>query len=155
MTRRKFFGSYYHSLIKHSPEQYRILSGRLANTEKEQGTFHFIKVVINLSSNHHPSNFTANSIIRMQAKNILNEGLHHESKESALKEAYQSIKSTLKNTVIPCIWIEKYKYQYQCLLESQSDYILDNMHLWKETDDRIEFFDISNAPKTTMQLAHL
>ena len=54
MTRRKFFGSYYHSLIKHSPEQYRILSGRLANTEKEEATFNFIKVVNNLTSNHHP-----------------------------------------------------------------------------------------------------
>ena len=90
----------------------------------------------------------------MQAKNILNEGLHDESKESALNEAYQSIKSTLKNTVIPYIWIKKYKYQYQCLLESQADYILDNVRWWKETDDGIEFFDISNAPKTTMQLAH-
>ena len=28
------------------------------------------------------------------------------------------------------------------------------MRWWKETDERIEFSDISNAPKTTMQLAH-
>ena len=106
MTRRKFFGSYYHSLIKHSPEQYIILSGRLANTEKKEATFNFIKAVTNLISNHHPSNIIANAIIRMQVKNILNERLHHESKESALNEAYQSIKSTLKNTVIPYIWIK-------------------------------------------------
>ena len=151
---RKFFGSYYHSLIKHSPEQYRILSGRLANTEKEEATFNFIKVVNNLTSNHHLSNIIANAIIRMQAKSILNKGLHHESKESTLNEAHQSIKSTLKNTEIPYIWIKKYKYQYQCLLESQADYILDNVRWWKETDDGIEFSDISNAPKTTMQLAH-
>ena len=49
---------------------------------------------------------------------------------------------------------KKYKYQYQCLLESQADYILDNAHWWKETNYGIEFFDISNAPKSTMQLAH-
>ena len=139
VTRTRFFsGSYYHFLVKYSPEQYRILSGGLANTEKVEATFNFIKVVTNLTSNHHPSNIIANAIIRMQAKNILNEGLHHESKESALNEAYQSIKSTLKNTVIPYIWIKKnYKYQYQCLLESQADYILDNMRWWKETDDGI------------------
>ena len=154
MTRRMFFGSYYHSVIKHSPEQYRTFSGRLANTEKEEATFNFIKLVTNLTSSQHPSNIIANAIIRMQAKNILNEGLHHESKESPLNEAYQSIKSTLKKTVIPYIWTKKYKYQYQCLLEFQADYILDNVRWWKETDDGIEFFDVSNAPKTTMQLAH-
>ena len=104
---RFFFGSYYHFLVKYSPEQYRILSGGLANTEKVEATFNFIKVVTNLTSNHHPSNIIANAIIRMQAKNILNDGLHHESKESALNEAYQSIKSRLKNTVIPYIWIKK------------------------------------------------
>ena len=153
MTRRKFFGCYYHSLIKHSPEQYRILSGRLANTEREEATFNFMKVVTNLTSNHHPSNIIANAIIRMQAKNILNEGLADESKESALNKVYQSVKSTSKNTVIPYNWIKKYKYQYQCVIESQADCILDNERWWKETDDGIEFFDISNAPKT-MQLAH-
>ena len=76
-------------------------------TRTVEATFNFIKVVTNLTSNHHPSNIIANAIIRMQAKNILNEGLHHESKESALNEAYQSIKSRLKNTVIPYIWIKK------------------------------------------------
>ena len=41
MTSRRFFGSYYHSLVKHSPEQYRMFPGRLANTEKEEATFNF------------------------------------------------------------------------------------------------------------------
>ena len=72
-------------------------------------------------------------------KNILNEGLHDESKESALNKVYQSIKSTLKNTETPYNPLKIYKYQYQWLTEFQADYILDNVRWWKETDYGIEF----------------
>ena len=47
--------------MKHSPEQYRILSGRLANTEKEEATFNFIKKATKLTANHHPANVIANA----------------------------------------------------------------------------------------------
>ena len=36
LTSRKFFGSYYHSIIHHSPMQYRLFSGRTSNTEKKK-----------------------------------------------------------------------------------------------------------------------
>ena len=36
MSERKFYGIYYHSLIRHSAEQYRLFSGRSSNTEKEE-----------------------------------------------------------------------------------------------------------------------
>ena len=90
----------------------------------------------------------------MQAKNILNEGLHHESKESTLNEPIPIHKIYTEEYSNTIYLDKKYKYQYQCLLESQADYILDNAHWWKETNYGIEFFDISNAPKSTMQLAH-
>ena len=112
------FGSYYHSLVKHSPGQYRIFSGRLANTEKEEATFNFIKKATNLASNHHPANVIANAMVRMETRRITMDG-HSETEktESKLTTIYQPIKSVLKNSIIRYTWIRKYKYQYQCLLQ--------------------------------------
>ena len=88
----------------------------------------------------------------MQAKNILNEGHPYKSTESALNKVYQSVKSTLKNTVIPYNWIKKYKHQYQCLIESQADYILDNEHWWKELMMTLNFFILAMLLKKQCNL---
>ena len=68
LTSRKFFGSYYHSLFIHAPQQYRLVSGRTSNTENEEATFNAIKVATNLTSNHYPPNVIVNALIRLQAK---------------------------------------------------------------------------------------
>ena len=44
LTARKCFGSYFHSLVRHSTLQYRIVSGRTANTEKKEATFNSLKI---------------------------------------------------------------------------------------------------------------
>ena len=52
MSERKFYGIYYHGLIRHSAEQYRLFSGRSSNTEKEATVFNTLKKFTNLTSNH-------------------------------------------------------------------------------------------------------
>ena len=64
LTSRKFFGSYYHSLMRHAPLQYRIISGRSVNTEKEEATFSTLKKFAKLTSNHH-SNQVSLNILKM------------------------------------------------------------------------------------------
>ena len=59
------------SLIVHACQQYCIISGRTANTEKEEAMFTTIKNNTNLTSNHHPDNIISNVIIRYQAKKKL------------------------------------------------------------------------------------
>ena len=71
---RKYFDLYYHSLIRHSCEQYQVLSGRSANTEKEEATFNTLKTFTSLTSNHHPQNVIFNSLARLQANRILAAG---------------------------------------------------------------------------------
>ena len=141
--------------MKHSPEQYRLFPGRLANTDKDEATFNFIKKATNLASNHHPANVIANAMIRMEARKIIMD-CHSEIEktESKLTTIYQPIKSTLKNTIIPYIWIRKYKYQYQCLPQSQADFLSDEVCGWRELEDGIEFLDISNCPNSKKQLSH-
>ena len=97
LTSRKFFGSYYHSLIKHAPEQYRLFSGRTSNTEKEEATFKSIKMFINLSSNHHPNNVLINPLIRLRCR----ESLHNTQlkQDSRLTNLYSEIKKSLNKTL--------------------------------------------------------
>ena len=60
----------------------KFATGRIGNTEKEEVKLNFIKVIKNPFSNHHSSNIIANTIIQMQAKDIPNEVLRNDSKES-------------------------------------------------------------------------
>ena len=54
ITTEKLYGKYYHALIAHSADQYRIVSGRCANAEKEEATFSKIKSITNNTSNKWP-----------------------------------------------------------------------------------------------------
>ena len=81
LTKRKMLVSYYHSLTRHSVEQYRLFSGQTTNTEHEEATFNELKRATNLSSNHHPDNIILNDIIRSQARKMvdLNENKNKDS----------------------------------------------------------------------------
>ena len=82
LTARTFFGSYFHSFVHHSALQYRIVSGRTANTEKEDATFNSLKTFTNITSNHHSDNTVTNALIRTQAK----EQLHKQPLKSSTDE---------------------------------------------------------------------
>ena len=135
-------------------EQYRLFSGRSSNTEKEEAQFNALKTFTNLTSNHHPKNVIFNSIIHLQAKQVLNEGEndYHEEDLTFLK-LYQPIKATLSDSLIPFEWSEKHATCYQVLLQQISDYLLCDIKCWQETDDGVPFFDI-NQPKLDVKLHH-
>ena len=46
LTNHNFFGSYYHSLIRHSSHHYRIISVQSINTESEEATFNSHKFLL-------------------------------------------------------------------------------------------------------------
>ena len=134
MSERKFYGIYYHSLIRHSAEQYRLFSGRSSNTEKEEAVFNTLKKFTNLTSNHHPDNMIYNALVRIQAHQILT--ANEEDKErndETFAKLYQPIKQNLSNTIISFEWIEKHNSCYQALLEQIADYLICDTKCWKET----------------------
>ena len=91
LTSRKFFGFYYHSLIKHAPEKCSLFSGRSSDTEKGEGTFKSIKMFNNLSSNHDPNNNDLiNALIRLQCRETLQKTQLRQ--ESRLTNLYSEIK---------------------------------------------------------------
>ena len=96
LTRRKFFGSYHHSLIRHCPQQYRVISGQTPNTESEEATFNNLKTFTNLTSNHYPDHIVLNALIQTHAKEALTpHGLKNFKEEKVFKNLYLPIKKCL------------------------------------------------------------
>ena len=154
LTSCKFFGSYYHSLVKHAPEQYGLFSGGISNTKKEEATFKSIKLFTNLTSNHHPNNILINALIRLECRDLLN-NYPLSKQESKITNLYVEIKKNLKNTFFTFKWIEKYKRQHECFLKSIADYLLDSGIWWNKNKDGVEFFDNGPVPEnTSMTLTH-
>ena len=101
LTPRKFFGVYLHATMNHAGLQYRIVSGRSANTEKEGTMFTSTKTDTKLTLNFHCNQLVSNIIIRLQAREILNYGnIANQYKNSHLHEIYRPIKVTLRNSII-------------------------------------------------------
>ena len=82
LTARKFFGSYFLSLVHHRALQHRVVSGHTANSEKEESTFNSLKTFTNITSNHHSDQVVTNALIRTQVK----EELHQQPLKSSADE---------------------------------------------------------------------
>ena len=101
LTSQNLFGVYLHAIMKHAGLQYRIVSGRSANTEKEGTMFTSTKTDTKLTLNFHCNQLVSNIIIRLQAREILNYGnIANQYKNSHLHEIYRPIKVTLRNSII-------------------------------------------------------
>ena len=95
MTEQKFYGTYYHSLTRHSGEKYPVFSGESRNTEKEEAVFQTLKKFTNLTSNHHPENVIYNALIRTQAAEQLKRNDQESEKdENTFAPLYEPIKDT-------------------------------------------------------------
>ena len=156
LTQRKFFGVYYHSLMIHAREQYRILSGRTANTEREEAMFTDIKNFANETSNHQSENIISNAVIRYQAKRKLEGVTSITNTASYVNRLYEPISKEHKNTTIPFAWITQFSSEYQTHLECISDYLLDKVNWWEETKTCVMFYDVDNCrnEESTLQLHH-
>ena len=118
----------------------------------EEATFNAIKVPTNLTFNQHPPNVIVNVLIRLQAKDRLNENQLTPEKESKLNNMFSTIKQRFKNTIISFDWVKKYRRQYQCLLKSQAEYLTDNGKWWRESRESTEFFDLNESPTSSKLL---
>ena len=142
-TARKFFGSYYHSIIKHSPFQYRLSSGHTSNTENEESEFNSMKMFTNLASSHHSGNITANALVRIQTKEKLNDGKAESNyKDAIFNKLFEPIEKLQANAIISFQIIKSYPKDYQSFLENIADFQLDANIWWKEVKDGVMFQDM-------------
>ena len=131
LSPKKLFISYCHSVIRHSCQQYRIISGRLANTEKEKATFNSLKAFAKLPSNHHNDNILLNSLTRLQSKGKLNSSYSNtNSMETKFSAFYAPLEKVQQNVSIPFSFRKRYCCDYQALLESIADYLIESEGFW-------------------------
>ena len=67
------YGKYYHVIISHATDQYKIINGRSSNTESDERYFHTIIDISDNISNHHPDNTISNAFIRWQMRKDFHE----------------------------------------------------------------------------------
>ena len=89
-------------------------------------------------------------MILLLAREILNnDNVDNKYKNSYIHEIYRPInvthQVTLRNLIISFGWIKKYINEYQCLLEQQADFLLDDSFWWSETDQGVTFLDYSET----------
>ena len=143
LSRRKFFGKYYHAIIAHASDQYRIINGRSSNTENEERCFNFIKTVSKGTSNHHPDNIISNAFIRSQVRKEMEDSNTIMVTESLISSSYNNIRLNLENSVISFDIIEKYPWEYQALLEKIADFLQYEGLFWHEVENGVRFSDIT------------
>ena len=109
VTARKIFGSCFHPLVRCSALQYRIVSGRTANTEKEETRFNSLTTFTNITSNDHSDQVVTNALIRTPAKEQLQQQPpKSRADEKIFKNLYLPLNELLNHTIIPFTWMKKY-----------------------------------------------
>ena len=140
----------------HSREQYRIESGRTANTEREEAMFTNIKLFSNETTNHQPENILSNAVIRYKAKRKLEDIASVKNTASYVNRLYEPIWKVHKNTTIPFACITQFSSEYRIHLECISDYLLHKVSWLEEIKIGVLFYDAHNCrnEESTLQLHH-
>ena len=99
LTAKICVGVYYHYLITHDREHYRIVSGYSGNFEREKVLFTRMKNNTNQTSSHHPNDIIFNISIRHQAKIKIDNFTIVERKKSYIHNIYKVIKNTHKKLI--------------------------------------------------------
>ena len=96
-----------------------------------------------LTSNYHPENLVTNAIVRAQAQKSFSSSGKLLRKESYIHNYYKPLQKTQKNTLISFQWIRTFPHQYQHFLERLSDFLLDGENWWSETNEGVDFADVT------------
>ena len=138
LTKRKLFGQYYHAIVKHAPDQYRIISGMSSNTESEERQFNFFKQITKSTSNHHPNHVILNAIKRLQVKEKVYEDSSISQQESKISKLSAKVAEQHNFYFFSFSYIEKNPWEYQSYLERIADFLLEG-NAWEEQSGGIKF----------------
>lgn len=134
VTLRKFYGKYFHDIIKHCPLQQRLICGYSANAEDEERFFNQVKGITDQTSNMKNEQILSNLFIRIQAENLSREKMP--SNENEISKLWKCIRKE-ENTVFPNEIITKYPRYWQAHLESISDYVVLGEGVWWSFDQKM------------------
>ena len=99
-----------------------------------------IFMAYNLTSNHRPSKVIYNTLVCIEAHQILTANKKdREKNDERFAKLYQSIKKNLSNTIISFKQIRNYYGYYQALLEQIDEYLICDTKCCKENSDGYSF----------------
>ena len=153
LTRRKFYGKYFHGLIAHSPFQYRLISGAAINVEDKERVFNTIKSITNSTSSWHPGHVIGNAIIQMhvEKKMALHDDEVHVNQMKEVSCLY-AIMDKFPNSFFPYDVITPYSREWQAHLERIPDFLLYGEDVWWKQDTKdITFLDSHEEPNHRME----
>ena len=143
ISQRKMFGTYFHSLMCHSAQLYRIINLRSLNAEHQERTFNQLNSISQQTSNRHPQHVIDNAIIRIQAEKGVN-GLMRDVTRAQESEV-SKLASTWQhpgNTTFTSAYIDSHSLLFQAHLERICEFLLPGHGVWwKYTATGIEFLD--------------
>ena len=148
LTRRKFYGRYFHSLTVHAPIVYRVISLSSIHTEEEERTFSTVNSIANNTCSRRHDEIITPTLIRLQAekkKKAFEAGSSYQSSFSRQNSDISKLADTFtppENTIIPHFILLKYPNEYQAHLERISNFLLPGEDVWWSRDIRgVEFHD--------------
>lgn len=150
----KFYGKYFHALTRHATDYYRIVPGSTILTEKEERSFTRLKSITNTSSNRHAQHVINNIFVRIGVSDKRDKKITSQRLENKISKAFQNLQRTPTNTIVSFQTIKKNHAQYQSLLESIADFLIEGNAYWEELPGGVEFFDHTASQNITRKRIH-
>ena len=148
LTREKMFGTYLHHLSSHAPTQYEIIALSSVNTEAEERLFGQAKQMATQASNRHHENALFNVLIRLQAKQLLDETTTVVQKQEGRVSQIASHLPKYPGTRLSKTFIQHHLSSWQAHLKRISTFLLMGKGVWWKTDnDYYVFSDSSEDPE--------
>ena len=148
LTFRKMYGTYWHSLMSHTPFVSRIISLSAVNTEEEEHHFADINSISRRTSNGKPGHIIPNSVLRLQAEKAFKQ--HREKPLIAQQSRISKFACKIPkrpNTEIFGKILDSTLYQAH--LERIADFLLPGEGVWWHLDQdskSVVFHDAEGEP---------
>ena len=152
VTLRTLYGIYWHSIVAVAPLLTRIVSPITICTEEQERTFSTIKEITNATSSGHSDHIIPNSLLRMQAENVVREKPVPTISSHSIIGKYAKTLPPPENTSF--FETEVNCYAYQAHIERISDFLLPGKDVWWNFDndiDTIIFHDGSAEPDERLE----
>ena len=141
------FGVYFHNLRGHGGLMLRIISGLVANMEKQERFFNTTKRITKRTTNYHLGHIIPNLLILLQGKEELGEEGDNTSNQQQAISSLAAALNAPSNTQISFTMIKKYSRNWQGHLQHIADYLVNGEGVWwRKHQSAVEFHNIDHHP---------
>ena len=141
ITMAKMFGTYFHSLLIHSPHQYEIIAQSSVHTEKQERLFGQARLAATTSSNRTPENIMKSVLLHLQSKSLLKQENSTSDGSSRVSKLAKSC-PVYNGTCIPEDFIDSRPTSWQSHLECIAPFLENGGDWWEKGDDKsVQFLD--------------